>query len=151
MIYLFRPILISIEKRHADMYHRNMFDKATADRLIEAIMVLFPSPVDGERIDYGFALKAVPDTVEALKQSDSPFAGYVISGVCPPEESEVHYEDWATRSLSRTYDPDGKTFTMEEVSAHLEERLKAREKAIQKVKKALSKEEIQMLGIFCAR
>ena len=128
-----------------------VFDKIQAERIVEAVMVLFPSDENGDPVNHGFNLSATPEALEALKQSDSPFGGYVVSGVCHPDEAKTHYDDWCNRTLSRTIEADtGVTYSMEEVMTHLDERMATREAALAKVKATLTEEEIVLLGIRAA-
>lgn len=79
-----------------------VIDKPRAEKMVKALMAILPFD-DGETVfDYGFTITAKPETIELLKQSDSTFAGYVISAISPPEDSKKHYDDWVLRTLKRT-------------------------------------------------
>lgn len=128
-----------------------LFDKIKAEQMVEASMRLLPiyglSDEDVEVKDFGITIRATPEAIEALKQSDSPFAGFVISSMVETEdESKAHYEDWVSKSLARVRDDEG-GYTMEEVTQHLDERHKARMIAIAKLQAALKPEELELLGL----
>ncbi len=130
-----------------------LFDKIKAEQMVEASLRLLPIYGLTDEIEvtsYGITIRATPEAIEALKQSDSPFAGFVISSMVESEtESRAHYDDWCQRSLARTLSEDGQHpgYSSEEVMEHLEERSKARMIAIAKLQAALEPEELELLGL----
>lgn len=71
----------------------------TVDRHVKALMTL----LDPEHGLKGLSIAATPAVVEALKASDSPFAGYVISCIVPPDQSKAEYDDWVKKTVNRTF------------------------------------------------
>lgn len=131
-----------------------LFDKTKAEQMVEASLRLLPvyglHDDDIEETTYGITMRATPEAIEALKQSDNPFAGFVISSMVETEEeSRSHYDDWCQRSLSRTLAADGQHpgYSSEEVMQHLEEHRKRRMIAIAKLQAALEPEELELLGL----
>ena len=130
-----------------------LFDKTKADQIVEAALRLLPVSglhMDDEETSYGITMRATPEAIEALKQSDSPFGGFVISSMVEDDaESRVHYDDWCQRSLARTLDMDGQHpgYSSEEVMQHLEEHRGRRAVAIAKLQAALKPEELELLGL----
>ncbi len=103
-----------------------------------------------EERSFGITIRATPEAIEALKQSESPFAGFVISAVVDNvDDAKRHYDDWVNQSLARSRDEeDGHPgYSMEEVTEHLEDHRKKRMIAIAKLQAALSPEELELLGL----
>jgi hypothetical protein len=80
---------------------RSWFTRRDKRPLLERQIMALMLVLDPDRA-MGITVRATPEEIERLKASDSPFAGYVISCLVPPEESEAHYDDWMRRSLERT-------------------------------------------------
>lgn len=116
-------------------------------------MTMLPNDLGMGRIDYGITIRATPEAIEALKQSDSPFAGYVISCmVDDPDEGKAHFDDWMNRSIEATMaeldKPGAVTYSMEEVIANMDERMAQHRDVMARLKAAFTPEEIQMLGVI---
>lgn len=70
------------------------------DKIIEALLVLCPPPVGDQQPPHNFVIRANNEVMELLKDSDNPFAGYLISCMCETkEEAEAAYNDWLSRKL----------------------------------------------------
>lgn len=129
-------------------------DKTRAERLVSAAMALLPYDCgDDMNIDYGITIRASAETVEALKQSDSPFAGYVISSIIDdPTEAGTQYDDWVSRTVRRSLeslaDPVAATHSMEEVIHHMDQRMSARKEVMSRLRETFTTAEIEMLGII---
>ena len=117
-------------------------------------MTLLPYDLGDDMVtDYGITIRATPETIEALKQSDSPFAGYVISCMVEdPDESKAHYDDWVNRSLEKTIvelnKPNAITYSMEEFSAHLDEHMATHDALHARLRETFTPEEIELLGVI---
>lgn len=117
-------------------------------------MTLLPYDLgDGMVSDYGITIRATPETIEALKQSDSSFAGYVISCMVEdPDESKAHYYDWVNRSLEKTITeldkPNAITYSTEEVSAHLDEHKATHDALHARLRETFTAKEIELLGVI---
>ena len=67
------------------------------DRLVRALMTVLDAD-----LNIGITARATPEAIELLMQSDSPFAGYVISCLIEDDrEAQAHYDDWMRRTLER--------------------------------------------------
>lgn len=130
------------------------FNKTRAERIVRAAMAILPYDLGNDlREDSGITLRAEPDTVEALKQSDSPFAGYVISClISDPAEAKAQYDDWANRSVQQSMadldKPGAVTYSMDEVSRRLDERMSGHRALMTKLQKNFTAEEIERLGVI---
>lgn len=132
-----------------------LFDRTKAEQMIEGALRLLPIyiPRDDDSIEetsYGITIRASLEAIEALKQSDNPFAGFVISCMVENEmEAKAHYDDWANRSVARSMaaDEGHPGYSMEEVTQHLDEHRKKRMIAIAKLQAALTDDEMELLGL----
>lgn len=124
------------------------FDKTRAEKIVSAALTMLP--LSGHN---GFTIRATPEAIEALKQSDSPFAGHVITCMVEDrKEARAHYDDWVNRSVGEAVaelsNPNAVTYSSEEVKAHLKERHLARKDVMARLKANFTREEIQMLGVI---
>lgn len=70
------------------------------DKTIEALMVLLPPPLGGNDPEHRFKIRVDQETLEKLADSDSPFAGYLLSCMCDTKEQAEHiYNLWLDKKL----------------------------------------------------
>lgn len=129
------------------------FNKTRAERIVSAAMTMLPSDLGDGKIDYGITIRATPETIEALKQSDSPFAGYVISCMTEdPIEGKAHFDDWMNRSIEATMAeldlPGAVTYSLEEVMGRINERIIRHKAVLARLRETFTPEEIELLGVI---
>lgn len=70
------------------------------DKTIEALMVLLPPPLGEKELPHRFKIRTDQETMDKLTESESPFAGYLLSCMCDKkEEAEQIYNKWLDKKL----------------------------------------------------
>lgn len=70
------------------------------DKTIEALMVLLPPPLGDKELPHLFKIRTDQETMDKLTESESPFAGYLLSCMCDTEEeAEQIYNKWLDKKL----------------------------------------------------
>lgn len=70
------------------------------DRIVMALMTVL-----GPDSDMEITARASQETIDYLKTSNNPFAGYVISCLVEDDdESKAHYDEWVRNTIERATD-----------------------------------------------
>lgn len=82
-----------------------VIDEVRADRIVDAMMKILPYDSGDHIYDMGFRVTAPDETIRALMQSDSTFAGFVISCLAPDNATgKAYYDEWLERSVKKSMD-----------------------------------------------